>query len=113
MPLGQCTMVPLRVPPKCEATCLVHWKGVFMACAQAHGEVVVRLGPAEFVHARLEVLGGLKGLQAVEVAHLVEATVEGAFGRGAVVADNVEDERVVGILSFSSGLERCAPRGGR
>ena len=25
MPLGQCTMVPLRVPPQCEATCLVHW----------------------------------------------------------------------------------------
>ena len=24
MPLGQCTIVPLRVPPKCEATCLVH-----------------------------------------------------------------------------------------
>jgi hypothetical protein len=22
--LGQCTIVPLRVPPKCEATCLVH-----------------------------------------------------------------------------------------
>ena len=24
-PLGQCTIVPLRVPPQCEATCLVHW----------------------------------------------------------------------------------------
>ncbi len=24
IPLGQCTIVPLRVPPKCEATCLVH-----------------------------------------------------------------------------------------
>ena len=24
MPLGQCTMVPLRVPPQWEATCLVH-----------------------------------------------------------------------------------------
>ena len=24
IPLGQCTMVPLRVPPQCEATCLVH-----------------------------------------------------------------------------------------
>ena len=34
IPFGQCTMVPLRVPPQCEATCLVHWYGVFMACAQ-------------------------------------------------------------------------------
>ena len=33
-PLGQWTTVPLRVPPKCEATCLVHWYGVHMACAQ-------------------------------------------------------------------------------
>ena len=34
MPFGQCTIVPLRVPPKCDATCLVHWYGVFIACAQ-------------------------------------------------------------------------------
>ena len=25
MPLGQCTTVPLRVPPQWEATCFVHW----------------------------------------------------------------------------------------
>jgi hypothetical protein len=25
IPLGQWTIVPLRVPPQCEATCLVHW----------------------------------------------------------------------------------------
>ena len=25
MPFGQWTIVPLRVPPQCEATCLVHW----------------------------------------------------------------------------------------
>ena len=34
MPFGQWTMVPLRVPPQCEATCLVHWYGVSIACAQ-------------------------------------------------------------------------------
>ena len=33
-PFGQCTIVPLRVPPKWEATCLVHWYGVSMAWAQ-------------------------------------------------------------------------------
>ena len=31
---GQWTIVPLRVPPQCEATCLVHWYGVSIACAQ-------------------------------------------------------------------------------
>jgi hypothetical protein len=25
MPLGQCTIVPLRVPPQWDATCLVYW----------------------------------------------------------------------------------------
>ena len=33
-PRGQCTIVPLRVPPQCEATCFVHWKGASMAQAQ-------------------------------------------------------------------------------
>ena len=32
-PFGQCTIVPLRVPPQCDATCLVHWYGVSIACA--------------------------------------------------------------------------------
>ena len=33
-PPGQWTIVPLRVPPQCEATCLVHWNGVLVAHAQ-------------------------------------------------------------------------------
>ena len=33
MPAGQCTIVPLRVPPQCDATCLVHWYGVHIAHA--------------------------------------------------------------------------------
>ena len=37
MPAGQCTTSPSRVPPKCEATCLVHWYGVFIASAQPTG----------------------------------------------------------------------------
>jgi hypothetical protein len=34
IPLGQWTMVPLRVPPQWEATCFVHWNGVLIAHAQ-------------------------------------------------------------------------------
>ena len=34
IPFGQCTIVPLRVPPQCDATCLVHWYGEFIAHAQ-------------------------------------------------------------------------------
>ena len=32
---GQETTMPLRVPPRWEATCLPHWNGVFPAHAQA------------------------------------------------------------------------------
>ena len=31
---GQWTTIGLRVPPKCDATCFVHWNGVLPACAQ-------------------------------------------------------------------------------
>ena len=32
---GQETTMPLRVPPRCEATCLPHWNGALPAQAQA------------------------------------------------------------------------------
>ena len=35
MPSGQCTTIGLRVPPRCEPTCLPHWNGVFPAHAHA------------------------------------------------------------------------------
>ena len=31
---GHCTTIGLRVPPRCEPTCLPHWKGVAPAHAQ-------------------------------------------------------------------------------
>jgi hypothetical protein len=34
MRFGQRIMLPLRVPPQCEATAFVHWYGVSSACAQ-------------------------------------------------------------------------------
>ena len=33
--VGQWTTAGLRVPPRCEATCLPHWNGAFPAQAQA------------------------------------------------------------------------------
>ena len=35
MRAGQCTTMGLRVPPRCEPTCLPHWNGVFPAHAHA------------------------------------------------------------------------------
>ncbi|MCY1298826.1 hypothetical protein D9M69_456580 [compost metagenome] len=42
---GQEMTSGLRVPPKCEATCLVHWNGVFMAWAQPAGKWLKCFGP--------------------------------------------------------------------
>src|SRR6478752_11336 len=50
MPCGQWTIVPLRVPPQCEATCLVHWNGVHTAPRPADRVVVVGGRRAELVH---------------------------------------------------------------
>ena len=37
MPLGQVITIGLRVPPKCEATCLTHCNGALPAQAQPTG----------------------------------------------------------------------------
>ena len=51
MPAGQWTMVPLRVPPKCDATCLVHWIRRVHRVRPTHRVVVVGLDAAELVDA--------------------------------------------------------------
>ena len=37
MRFGQEITIGLRVPPRCDATCLVHWNGVLAASAQPTG----------------------------------------------------------------------------
>ena len=44
----------------------------------------------------------------VEVGHLVERAVQGAFGGGAVVADDVVDDRVVEDLEILESVEHPA-----
>ncbi len=45
MRAGQEMIIGLRVPPKWLATCLVHWNGVSIACAQPAGKWLKCLGP--------------------------------------------------------------------
>ena len=56
-----------------------------------------------------DVLDGL--LHAVEVGHLVEQPVHAAFGARAVVADDVEDQRVVELAGRLDGLDQPADLG--
>ena len=44
----------------------------------------------------------------VEVGHLVERPVEGSLGGGAIVADDVVDDRVVEDLEVGEGVDQPA-----
>ena len=108
IPAGQWTIVPFRVPPQCEATCFVHWYGVHIACAQPTAIVVVRVRAAEVVEPLDHELRRLQRGGAVEVDHLVVGAVQRALGRGAVVADDVVDERVLEDAEVLEGVEQPA-----
>ena len=85
--------MPLRVPPKWDAICFVHWNGVSIACAHAGRVVVEGLLAAELVHPAqhfLHLLG-----DRVEHRHLVEQPLHAALGARPVVALDVDHERVV------------------
>ena len=69
----------------------------------ADREVVIGRRGAELVDARRHELGRLERGGAVEDEHLVEGSVDRALGGGAVVADDVVDERV---LEDAEVLER-------
>ena len=101
MPCGQWTTMPLRVPPKSEATCLVHLNGESKATAQAAAMCgKVSLLPHLSIK-RNQVLDLF--LHAVEVGHLVVHADHAALGARAVVAGDVEDQRVV---QFADLLDR-------
>ena len=61
----------------------------------ADGIVVVGLGRAEIVDLREQEFFRLDAWHAVQHRHLIEAAVDRALGGGAVVADDVIDQRVV------------------
>ena len=88
-------MVPLRVPPQCDATCLVHWIRRVQRVRPAHGVVVKGLRSAKVSIVDAGTRWVLMRDNAVERRHLVEGAIGRAFGRRAVVADDVEEQRVV------------------
>ena len=68
--------------------------------------VVVGARRAELVHLAHQELGRLERGHAVEVGHLVERAVQRAFGRRAVVADDVVDDRVVEDAEVVDGIDQ-------
>ena len=53
-------------------------------------------------------LGRLELGHPVEVGHLVECALQGAFGRGSVVADDVVDDRVLEDPEIVHGVDQTA-----
>ena len=94
------------VPPKCDATCLVHWNGVLPACAQSDGEMGICLRAAPLVN--VAELRRDVAHDAVQGQHLVERALRSAFGARAVVADDVDDEGVVHLAHVFDGLNQPA-----
>ena len=70
--------------------------------------VVVGRRGAELVDVGGHELRRLQGGGAVEADQLVEGAVDGAFGRGPVVADDVVDQGVVQDLQVGEGVEEAA-----
>src|SRR3990172_1626962 len=66
------------------------------------GVMAVRVRAAQIVDVLENLWNGFG--HAVEVGHLIEKTVHGAFGTRAVVSDDVEDERVVHLAEVFNGL---------
>ena len=68
--------------------------------------VVVGVRSAELVDLALHELDRLDRGHAVQHRHLVEAAVQRSFGRGAVVADDVEDQRVIEYLQILQRIDQ-------
>ena len=99
--------MPCRVPPKCEAICLVQLNGVSKAQVQPHGHVVVGLVGAPDVVEVLQLILD-RNVDAVEHGDLVRRADQRAFGARTVVAADVDDERVVELAHVLDGLDHAA-----
>ena len=103
---GQETIIGLRVPPKWLATCLVHWKGAFMACAQADGKWLKCLGPPSSSMALM--LSCHFSEMPLKKSVFAEGALEAAFGAGSVVPGDVDDEGVVAAGELLHGIDDAA-----
>src|ERR1044072_5029968 len=102
MPLGQWTINPVAVSAVIRRNLLRPRKGRIARDGPARGEVRVGRRAADFVVMFQDVGDGL--VHAVEVGHLVVEPVHAAFGARAVVANDVEDERVVELPGSANGV---------
>ena len=99
MRLGHVTTMPVRVPPRFEATCFVHRQGVSIANAQGTAKWLLIRSVLQTGDQRQHLVDG-EG-EAVEIGHFVRRAVEGALGAHAIVAADEDDQRVVELADDS------------
>ena len=103
---GHDMAMPCAVPPKCDATCFTHLNGVSIAHAQRRR--IVREGPVRSPELVPEELVLDRHRNAIEGGELVRRAVEHAFGARAVVAADVDDQRVVELAHVFDRLDDAA-----
>ena len=74
----------------------------------AHCVVVVGVRAAQLVEPGAEKLRRFDGGGAIEVNHLVVGTVQRPFGRRAVIADDIIDQRVLKLAELLQAVEHAA-----
>ena len=103
---GHDMAMPWAVPPKCDATCFVHLNGVSIAHAQGAAKCGKVLSEPQNSYQRI--LGLDRHCDAVEGGELVRRAVEHPFGARAVVAGDVDDQRVVELAQVLDRLDDAA-----
>ena len=99
--------MPWRTPPKCEAICLVQENGVSNAQAHANCHVIVGLVRPPDIVKVFELLLDRR-IGSVEHGDLVRRAVQRAFGARAVVAADVDDQRIVELPDVLDSLDNPA-----
>ena len=108
---GQWTTIGSRVPPRCEATCFPHWNGQFAGprprggVVRAHHVAAPGLEAAPLQHELELLLVGQRN--PVEHRQLVEGAGQGAFHAGAVVAPDVDHERVLELAHLVDRVDHA------
>src|SRR5262249_59794814 len=106
MRFGHESTRPLRVPPKCEATCFVHWNGVSKAWACGR-HVVVGLIAAELVDHGEEIRHIFDDAVRVD-GEFIGRALHRAFAAAAVVAHDVDDQGIVELTQVADRIDDSA-----
>ena len=98
-------IMPLRVPPKSDATCLVHVNGESNATAQP-AAMCGKVSLPPHSSSWQQILHFFDN--AVEIGHLVVHADDPALGTGAIVTGYVDEQSIVQLTDFFDRRNKTA-----